>query len=351
MTSMLRTRRSGTHGHYLLPSYDDSSRGGSSCPSPTPADDFSSSEFDEDDIYPVKMNFSDNTYYSPQAVIRSRQQNKCKNLAIRALAVIVIVAVAAVNVSAWVSRKSAPSAANTAANERLGQNMGSSYTNTHHQNPASHRRLLETSAASILSPVEQAQKNARQQINEKYGAGPHLVEFVLHFWEGNLSTEHFFTIEMAPAEIMPVAVWNFLEQVNAGLWDGTSFHINADHVLAVRSVSGNGQVNKRDMFDKLGLATLPVPEFNSAYPHLPYTLGFVGRGPAFYINKVHNEHDDACFGNVVVGRSTIDTMGKMRGYDHDPIRIRPVDIVSARIASPEHLNTGAMVEYQANKRR
>jgi len=355
MTSMLRTRRVSARSIQSLPTFDDSSRGSSCCPSPTPVDEFSTSEFDEDDIYPVKMNFydNDNSYYSPQAIIRSRQQqNKYKNHAIRAIAIIVITAVIAINGSSWRSRTNVSNSQGPSATFES-TDIGSSYTDEALQHPESHRRLLETTTISShsLSPVEQTQQKARQQINEKFGAGPHLVEFVLHIWEGDHPIEHYFTIEMAPTDIMPVAVWTFLEQVNAGLWDGTSFHINADHVLAARPVSGNGQISKRDLFERSGYGSLPVAEFSAAYPHLPYTLGFVGQGPAFYINKVHNEHDDACFGNVVIGRYTVDTIGKMRGYDHDPTRIRPVDIVSARIVSPQYLNEQAMAEYQANTRR
>lgn len=365
MTSMLRTRRpSGSYSLSPLPSYDDSSRGssiGSSCcPSPEPIDEFSSSEFDEDDIYPVKV-FHDNSYYSSASFrqpLGQRQQRQTfwKSLAIRAVAVVLIVAVIAVNVSSWSSNNNNSSnikSDNGSVVHNLdvaGQELGTSFEEAHRPDS---RRLLETTPTSpvmSLSTEEQRRQNAQHQITEQFGAGPHLVEFVLNIWEGEQPKENYFTIEMAPSQIMPVAVLTFLQQVSAGLWDGTSFHINADHVLAARAVSGNGQISKREAFEKSGFL-LPLPaEFSPDYPHLPYTLGFVGAGPAFYINKVHNEHDDACFGNVVIGRRTIDLIGKMRGYDYDPTRIRPVDIVSARIVTPQFLNDKAAAEYKANTR-
>lgn len=172
----------------------------------------------------------------------------------------------------------------------------------------------------------------------------------MNIWHGDRPVKHYFTIEMAPSEIMPIAVLTFLQQVATGLWDDTSFHINADHVLVVRPVSGSDQISKLALFEQSDYGKLPFVEtVHSNYPHRPYTLGYIGAGPAFYVNKVHNEHNDACFAKVVVGRDTIDLLGRMRGYDHDPTLIRPVDTVSARIVTPTQLNEKARLEYQTNR--
>ena len=150
---------------------------------------------------------------------------------------------------------------------------------------------------------------------------------------------------------MPASVLVFLQQVKLGLWSETSFHLNAEHVIAARPVSGDGQISKLDRFEASGVGKMPFLEYSEGYPHLPYTLGFIGKGPAFYINKKHNLHQDACFANVVVGRSTIDTIAQMRGLDSDPSRIRPITIKGARIVQLDDLSDRAMSEYMQFSRR
>ena len=210
------------------------------------------------------------------------------------------------------------------------------------------RGTEQVQSLETLANEEKIKRNSEKLILEKFGPGPHLIEFEVHIWEGNKPTQRFFTIEMAPTHLMPASVYNFLQQVSHGLWSGTSFHLNADHVIAARPLSGNGQISRREIFDQSGFGILPFAEYSEGYPHLPYTLGFVGQGPAFYINKRHNHHHDACFGNVVIGRYTIDKISRMRGYDHDPHRIRPVDIVAARIIKVKDLNAKATKEYLAS---
>jgi Cyclophilin type peptidyl-prolyl cis-trans isomerase/CLD len=195
---------------------------------------------------------------------------------------------------------------------------------------------------------ENIQHMSKAMILEKYGLGPHLVEFELNIWDDDKPIQYYFTIEMAPIHSMPTTVYYFLEQISRGLWDGTSFYLNADHVLAARPVSGNGQVSKREEFGKSGFGRLPFVEYNSQYPHLPYTLAYTGTSPAFYINKIHNtHHDEACFAQVVIGRSTINRIAAMHRDDQN--RIRPVDIVAARRISIQNLNAKAAKEYLAAK--
>lgn len=195
---------------------------------------------------------------------------------------------------------------------------------------------------------ENIQHMSKAMILEKYGLGPHLVEFELTIWDDDKPIQHFFTIEMAPINMMPVTVYYFLEQVSRGLWDGTSFHLNAAHVVAARPVSGNGQVSKHKVFEESGFGTLPFVEYSAQYPHAPYTLAFADTRPAFFINKMHNtHHDEACFAQVVIGRSTINKIAAMQTYDDD--RIRPVDIVAARRVTIKNLNAKAAKEYLAVK--
>jgi hypothetical protein len=75
-------------------------------------------------------------------------------------------------------------------------------------------------------------------------------------------------------------------------------------------------------------------------------LGFVGNGPEFYINKVVNpQHTDPCFANIVIGRSIVDTLFRIRGHDRTPDRIRPIEIITARIIQRNQLHPMAMDEY------
>lgn len=143
---------------------------------------------------------------------------------------------------------------------------------------------------------------------------------------------------------MPTSVYYFLQQVEKGLWSGTSIHLNTDHVIAAQPAQGNG-VSLQSNFDASGVGSLPFIEYSSAYPHAPYTLGFVRTGPSFFINKKWNLHEEACFANVVVGRQTVDQIATLRGDVTDPSRIRPVDIVAARRVAWQNLNDLAKAEY------
>jgi hypothetical protein len=123
-------------------------------------------------------------------------------------------------------------------------------------------------------------------------------------------------------------------------------------VIAAHAVSGDGTKDKMDLFRAGNVQRLPIPDYSEGYPHLPYTLGLVGTGPSFYVNKIFNtQHHDACFGTVVIGRETIDAMAALPGEASDPTRIRAVDIVSARLANVQHLSDASRLEYLANTRR
>jgi TolA-binding protein len=75
----------------------------------------------------------------------------------------------------------------------------------------------------------------KKRILDKYGPGPHHVEFLLDFPPNNTppGSESMFVIEMAPFNLMPHTVYLFLEQVTHGLFNGTSFYRNAGHVVQV----------------------------------------------------------------------------------------------------------------------
>lgn len=206
-----------------------------------------------------------------------------------------------------------------------------------------------------LTLEERMQQESKAILLRKFGFGPHLVEFHLQIWEeqDNRPVDHYFTVELASPDLVPLTTHYFLEQVASGLWNGSSFYINAEHVLLARPVDGQGQVSKYNDFAASPHGTLPFVEYSPLYPHLPFTLGFTAPSAennkisSFYINKKYNPQHarEACFAKVVVGLSTVEKLARMQGHAQDPARIRPVDIVGVRQVSLQQLSEAAMEEY------
>jgi hypothetical protein len=227
------------------------------------------------------------------------------------------------------------------------------------------RRLIEVAIPKLPKVLGRAtiaeeariRHDMMNRLIHEFGTGPHMVEFQIRVWDNDdiystKSWTYYFTIEMAPVHMMPASIYMFLQQVSKGLWDNTSFYLNMDHIFAAHPISGNGVISKQNLLLQSGLEKLPYKEYNSAYPHAPYTLGFVRNGPEFYINKHLNTHQDPCFGNVVIGRSTIDTLFRLRKKnDRTPKLLRPVDIVSAKIIQRNNLHPNALDEYKQNTRQ
>ena len=186
-----------------------------------------------------------------------------------------------------------------------------------------------------------------------FGPGPHRVKFTIKI--PNDPVEGDFVAEMASLDVMPHAVHLFLEQVYHGLWNNTFFYLNGPHVL---------QAGPQDWDDDSELGTnlkrfvdqqldqLAFPEYNSSFPHLPWTIGFTGRpgGPDWYINKADNtiphgpggqfQHDleeqaDPCFAKIVEGQDTLQRIFRLDVFPtSDPYAYffkEPVSIVSAII--------------------
>lgn len=80
---------------------------------------------------------------------------------------------------------------------------------------------------------------SKHHLIEKYGIGPHYVEMLLSFDpQSNIADPNrapddtaILVIEMAPITEMPATVYWFLEQINATIYNGASFHRNAHHVV------------------------------------------------------------------------------------------------------------------------
>jgi hypothetical protein len=85
---------------------------------------------------------------------------------------------------------------------------------------------------------EMIQLISKRHLIEKYGLGPHYVEMLLSFDPASNIADSskaedtdILLIQMAPIDEMPATVLWFLEQVNATIYDGCSFHRNAGHVV------------------------------------------------------------------------------------------------------------------------
>jgi len=120
------------------------------------------------------------------------------------------------------------------------------------------------------------------------------------------------TLETAPVALMPHAIHVFLDAAleDRGEKWTCAFHRNAGHVL---------QAFLRSSTHKPGLA---FQEYDAAFPHEKFTLGFAGRpgGPEFYISTVSNVANhgpgsqgsrteaDSCFAKVVAGFDVVKKM-------------------------------------------
>lgn len=84
-----------------------------------------------------------------------------------------------------------------------------------------------------------------------------------------------FLIELAPIDLIPCSVYNFLEI--ARTWKSGAFHRNAGHVLQVMVTS---DVKK----------SMPFQEYSPEFPHKQYTTGYAGRpsGPGWYVSILDN---------------------------------------------------------------
>ena len=184
---------------------------------------------------------------------------------------------------------------------------------------------------------EDMAKFSKAVATKHFGEGPHYVEFQVKIRDTKKFEKAYFTIEMASLDLMPSSVLHFLEQVAWGLWDGTSFYINAPHALFAQPMSGDAMVKKVGEMEAKGLARVAVKEYSDAYPHEKYTLGYgedERPGPNFFINKLDNSDShrgQPCFAKVIIGQDTVDKMTKLKGPVDEPMYIKPIDIVSVRL--------------------
>ncbi|KAL7531182.1 hypothetical protein ACHAXR_003882 [Thalassiosira sp. AJA248-18] len=214
--------------------------------------------------------------------------------------------------------------------------------------------------------VEKLGRESKREAVEWFGPGPHKIELEIEYPQYTLDVEPtdwptvrgVFTMEMAPLDLMPIAVNLFMQQVHHKLWNGCSFVINAMHILQGGphryTEGGKYDANLDELvskFENARLDKMPFQEYSDEYPHGQYTVGFAGRpgGPDFYINKIDNHvnhgpggqshHDlheeaDPCFAKLVGGMGIIAELNRIPvDYDRGAMLLHPVVIVDSRVIS------------------
>jgi cyclophilin family peptidyl-prolyl cis-trans isomerase len=195
----------------------------------------------------------------------------------------------------------------------------------------------------------------------RFGPGPHHVEINLQFDPAFPKAKDTDTdkgrmvVALAPVNEMPHTVYLFLEQVSHKLYDGTSFHRNAGHVMQGGPTPNflstpNARLQLR--FEESGFKSVLFQEYSPNSPHEKYTLGMAGRpgGPDFYVSTKNNtdlhgpggqtsyedpSEADPCFAKIIEGTEFVDRMQlgpvKAGGYRalKDNVAITSMQILSA----------------------
>jgi len=191
--------------------------------------------------------------------------------------------------------------------------------------------------SKISSFEKYIQETSLRDATRKYGTGVIRVQLTLDFLSDrdknskpssevskrnahnsgeSSQSQHVLILEMAPLELMPHSVYTFLEMIDNHLFDGCSFILNAMNILKAAPLPyEKGLLSAKQMdqnFHRLGLETVSFREYNNAFPHEQYTVGFAADGsPDFYINLGDNteEHTgEPCFARIVSGFETIKKM-------------------------------------------
>jgi hypothetical protein len=163
-------------------------------------------------------------------------------------------------------------------------------------------------------------EESRKNVIQKYGEGPHRVEFKVLSREGRKHGT--FVVEMAPVDTVPHAIEVFLDMITNKMWDNTVLyhHVTTTHVVAAAPVVYGTFSSKLHVLEAMGYTGVSYPEYSKSFPHYKLTVGFAGSGPNFYINTRNNSdhhgpggqghHDlptdaDPCFGRVISGEDVV----------------------------------------------
>lgn len=174
-----------------------------------------------------------------------------------------------------------------------------------------------------VCPTHDAMLTLLFHTDTRYGPGPHRVRFTVEF--PSMQNKGVFVIEVA-SELMPHSSKLFLDQVSHRLWDNTAFwhHEGVDHLISAAAVSFKTGESRFHHFGALDVGRVSFAEYSEEMPHVPWTVGFAGKGPEFYINSVDNTKShgpdgnthqdnavneaDPCFGRIVEGLSVVKQM-------------------------------------------
>jgi len=210
------------------------------------------------------------------------------------------------------------------------------------------RKLFHMEHSSNL--IQQGiQLGDRRMVREKFGPGPHFyVELTLDLPQ----PDNTILLQTAALDEMPHSIHLFLEQVSHGLYDGTSFHRNAQHILQAgpsRNAQSHAAFRRHP-----SLTSVLFQEYSHDFPHYEYTVGYAGRpgGPDFYINLGDNSElhgpggqashyngseeqmvhlqADPCFALIVKGRALIERLQALE-VDWKDVPVAPVTIKTMRI--------------------
>lgn len=194
--------------------------------------------------------------------------------------------------------------------------------------------------------------------HSRFGRGPkYYVRMKLEFdRDSNVHSEvdagDEVLIETASIDDMPHSVYLFLEQVDHHLYDHTTFHRNAAHLVQA-GPSVNTQAHTK--FRKHpSLNSVIFQEFAPEMTHKQYTLGYPGRpgGPDFYVNMRDNsaihgpggQHThysdvildaDPCFAKIVRGFEAIERVH--RGQVEGDVLLHPVLIANMKVLPPDYV--------------
>lgn len=166
--------------------------------------------------------------------------------------------------------------------------------------------IMETDSEG-LKLTKELQQATHRLLVKRYGQHTFGVRVDVTFPEiittsDGLPASDYIVIELAPIDLIPCSVYNFLEI--ARTWKSGAFHRNADHVL---QVAAHSEVTK----------SMPFQEYSKDYPHKKWTTGYAGRpsGPGWYVSirdntinhgpgsqQEKNPYEaDSLFGRVVRG--------------------------------------------------
>jgi len=229
--------------------------------------------------------------------------------------------------------------------------------------PSSDVESLKTRVSNLLQfkrkTIGSIQKWCRAALVHRFGQGPYYVQVTVELdtasniaTSGTNNTENII-LEMASETDMPHTVYWFLLQVSAQMYDGTSFHRNAGHVIqagpAPNFLTKPG-ARLMQPFRESGLMGVLFQEYSDRHPHEKYTVGLAGRpgGPDWYISMQDNTRNhgpggqgsyddpseaDPCFGKIVEGYENVaDLIHKSEVEDGSYKRMKHnVAITSMRI--------------------